>query len=175
MIGVNLPPAGFVVPHRPGDRGVEQGIGHEVESVSDCLQMLPNLFAERVAPGRDVVEFLQHRKVLVGLDVAHHARIAIPVPGATDATGGFDDPDPLDTGFAQVSAGEDTGVAAADDDHVGVVADRVPVCIRGEGVGAITGDEFVVGQVADGCAPGNETLVALGEVLGVYDLRIEGH
>ena len=124
-VGADPPAGGAVVPLRSGHPGVEEGVGHEVEPVGDRLQVQPDLLAGGVALGRDVVELLQHREVDVRLDVAHHARVAVPVPGAADAAGLVDDADPLDARLAQLGAGEDAGDPAADDHDVDVVGDRV--------------------------------------------------
>ena len=67
--------------------GVEQRVVDEVEPLGDRLEVLADLLAERVARRRDVVHLLEHRHVDVRLDVAHHARVAVPVPGAADAAG----------------------------------------------------------------------------------------
>ena len=84
-VGVD-PPAGCVlVPLGPGHPGVEQGVVHQVEPVGDRLEVAPDLLAEGVTPGGDVVELLEHRHVDVRLDVAHHPGVAVPVPGAPDA------------------------------------------------------------------------------------------
>ena len=75
----------------------------------------------------DVPELLEHRHVDVRLDVAHHPWIAVPVPGAPDATGQVDDPDPLHAGLAEAGAGKHPGDPPADDDGIDVVGHRFPV------------------------------------------------
>ena len=124
-VGADPPPGRVLVPFGAGHPGVEQGIGYEVEPVGDRLEVAPDLLAECVAPGGDVVELLEHRHVDVRLDVAHHARVAVPVPGAPDAAGLVDDADPLDAGLAELGAGEDPGDPAAHDHDIDVVGDRV--------------------------------------------------
>ena len=57
----------------------------EIESLRDRLDVLADLLALRVALLRDVLHLLEHRHVAVRLDVAHDARVAVPVPGAADA------------------------------------------------------------------------------------------
>ena len=64
---------------------MEQGTIGEVEPVGDRLEVVQDLIAERIPVGGDVVELLEHREVDVRLDVAHHARVAVPVPGSADA------------------------------------------------------------------------------------------
>lgn len=99
-VGVYHPSAGVLMPHRTLDPGVEERIAHQVEPVGDGLQVQPDLFAVGVALGRDVIEFLEQGQVLIGLHVTHHARVAVPVPGAADSAGPVDDPDALHAGLA---------------------------------------------------------------------------
>ena len=174
-IGVDLPAAGIVVPHGFRDAGVEQGVGNQVEPVCDRLQMQAYFLAEGVAPAGDVVEFLKHGQVLIRLDVAHHAGIPVPVPGAPDAPGLVDDPDALDARLAQMRTRENSGDTTADDDHVGVVDDRLALGVRGEGIGPVAGRVLISGQIADGGAAWNEALVALREVLRMHGVGVEGH
>ena len=174
-VGAHGPSARAVVPGGAGDVGVEEGVGHQLEAVRDGLQVPSDLLAEGVAPGGDVVEFFEHRQVLVGLDVAHHPRVAIPVPGAADPACRIDDPDARDTGLAEMSAREQPGDAASDDHHVGIVGDGLPLDDRREGVGPVPRDELVVRQIADGRPAGNEPPVALRAVFGVHGFGIEDH
>ena len=161
-----------LVPFGPGHPGVEQGVVHEVEPVGDRLEVAPDLLAEGVAPGGDVVELLEHREVDVRLDVAHHARVAVPVPGAPDATRLVDDADPLDPGLAELGAGQDPGDPPAHDHDVDLVGDRVALDERGERVVAVAGEVLVGPQVADLGAAGDQPLVALGQVLGADGLGV---
>ena len=173
-VGADPPPGRVLVPLGPGHPGVEQGVGHEVEPVGDRLEVAPDLLAEGVAPGGDVVELLEHRDVDVRLDVAHHARVAVPVPGAPDAAGLVDDADPLDAGLAEVGAGQDPGDPPAHDHDIDLVGDRVALDDRGERVVAVAGEVLVGPQVADVGAAGDQPLVALGEVLGADGLGVVG-
>ncbi len=132
----------------------------------------PDLLAEGVPLGRDVVELLEHREVDVRLDVAHHARVAVPVPGAPDAARLVDDADPLDAGLAEVGAGEDAGDPPAHDHDIDVVGDRVALDDRRERVVTVAGEVLVGPQVADVGPAGDQPLVALGEVLGADGLGV---
>ncbi len=124
-VGPDHPSRLVLVPLGPGHPGVEQGVGLEVEALGDGFEVAPDLLAEGVAPGGDVVELLEHGDVHVRLDVAHHPRIAVPVPGAPDATGLVDDADPLDPGLAELSPHGDPGDPPAHDDDIDLVDDGV--------------------------------------------------
>jgi hypothetical protein len=171
-VGVDPPAGRGVVPLGARHPGVEQGVGREVEALGDGLEVLADLLAGGVAGGGDVVELLEHRQVDVGLDVAHHARVAVPVPGAADAPGLVDDADPLDAGLAQLGPGEHAGDAPADDDDVDLVGDGIARGDGGERVVAVAGEVLVARQVPDLGPAGHEALVALGQVLGPHDLRV---
>ena len=122
---------------------VEQTVGHEVEPVGNCLEVGQDLLAVGVAVRGDVIEFLEHRQVDVRLDVAHHAGVAVPVPGTTDSACLVDDADPLNAGLAEPSAGEDAGDPPADDHDIDVVDDRFALDERRERVRTVAGEVFV--------------------------------
>ena len=63
---------------------VWKGRRRSVRSARRALEVEPDLFAEGVALARHVAEFFEHGQIDVGLDVAHDARVAVPVPGAAD-------------------------------------------------------------------------------------------
>ena len=155
------PPGSILEPIGAGHPGVEQGIGHEVEPVGDSFEVLQDLLAERVATGGDVVELLEHRHIDVRLDVAHHARVTVPVPGAAYTARLVDDADPFDARLAQAGSGEDPGDTPAHDHHIDVVGDRVAVHDRGEGIVTVAGETLVVAQVTDRRSTGHQPLVAL--------------
>ena len=173
-VGADPPPGRALVPLGAGHPGVEQGVGHEAEPVGDGLEVVQDLLAEGVAPGGDVVELFEHRQVDVGLDVAHHARVPVPVPGASDAAGLVDDADPLDAGLAELGAGEDPGDPPAHDDDIDLVGDRVALDKRRERIVAVAGEMLVGPQVADVGAAGDQPLVSLGEIFGADGLGVVG-
>ena len=173
-VRVDAPPRQLVMPFGAQNPRVEEGVVVEVEPVGDRLEVTQDLLTGRVAPCGDVVELLEHRQVDVGLDVAHHAGVAIPVPGSSHATGLIDDADALHTGLAELDAGEDSCDPAADDHDVDVVDDRVALGHRRERVVAVVGEMLVGAQVPDVGAPGNQPLVPFGEVLGADLLGVEG-
>ena len=130
------------------------------------LEVVADLVAEGVAPGGDVVELLQHREVDVRLHVAHHPRVAVPVPGPPDAARLVDDADPLEAGLAELGAGKDPGDPPAHDHHVDVIGERVALDGRCERIVAVAGEVLVGLQIADTGTARDQPLVPLGEVLG---------
>ena len=161
-----------LVPLRPGDPGVEQRVVDQVEVVGQSLEVEADLLAEGVTVRGHIAELFEHGQVDVGLDVAHHAGVAVPVPGAPDATGLVDDADLLDTGLAQVGPDGHAGDTAADDDHIDLLAHRRPVDDGRERVVAIAGEVLVVAEVPDVGPAGHQPAVALGQVLGPHGLGV---
>ena len=103
-VGADPPATTVLAPLGLGHPGVEQGVRHEVEFVGDRLEVVEDLRAGGIAPRRNVAQLLEHRDVDVRLDVAHHARVAVPVPGASHAARLVDDPDALHPRLAEVDA-----------------------------------------------------------------------
>jgi hypothetical protein len=171
-VGPDPPPGGVLVPFGAGHPGVEQGVSHQVVPAGDGLEVATDLLAEGVALGGDVVELLEHREVDGRLDIAHHARVAVPVPGASDTSGLVDDADPLHAGLAELGTGEDPGDPPAHDDHIDVVGHGLALDDRRERVVAVAGEVLVGAQVTDGGASGHQSLVALGQVPGADGLRV---
>ncbi len=66
----------------------------------------------------NVVHLVEQGQVIVGDDVAGHAGITIPVPGAADVGAALDDPDALDAVLAQAGGGQQGGEAAADEKDI---------------------------------------------------------
>ena len=83
--------------------------------VRDRVEVPADLVAGRVARRGDVVHLLEHRHVDVGLDVAQHAGVAVPVPGPADPAGLVDQPDPLHARLAQLRAEDHAARPGADD------------------------------------------------------------
>jgi hypothetical protein len=75
---------------------------------------------------RDVADLLEQGQIDIGLDVAHRARIAVPVPGAAEVAALFDHPDVANPGLPQTRARQQPSKAAADHHHVDVVRQRRP-------------------------------------------------
>ena len=171
-VGADRPARRVLVPLGPGHPGVEQGVVHEVEAISDGFEVAPDLLTEGVPAGRDVVELLEHGDVHVRLDVAHHSGVAVPVPGAPDAACQVDDANPLDAGFAELRSDDNSGDPPADDDDVDLVCDRVALDHRREGVVAVAGEVLIVPQVANVGPARDQSLVAFGKVLGAHRLGV---
>ena len=165
-IGEDPPHGRVLVPLGACHPGVEEAVGYQLVPLGNRLQVPPDLVAERVAACRDVVELLEHRHVYVRLDVAHHTRVAVPVPGSPDAACLVDDPDPLEAGPTELSTREDACDASAHDHDVDIVCDRFALYEGSERVVTVTGEVLVGPQVANVCAPGDQPPVAFGEVLG---------
>src|ERR1700722_3174073 len=137
-------PTGRVLPPLGSNHaGVEEGIVHQVELLGDRFEMAEDLLSEGVAPSRDVVELLEHGKVRVRLDVAHHARVAVPIPSAPDAARLVDDPDPLDACLAQAGAGQDPRDPSSHDHDIDFVGEPLALLSRGERVPAVPCEIFV--------------------------------
>jgi hypothetical protein len=167
-------PAPLVLqPFGAGHAGVEQRVLLEAVARRDLLEVAEDLLAPGVAPGRDIVELLEQRDVHVGLDVAHDARVLVPVPGAPDASRLVDDADPLDAGLAEVGARQHPGDAAPDDQDVDLVVDRVAFGPRRERVVAISREVGVVLKVTDLRPAFDQPAIALGQVLGADGLLVE--
>ncbi len=115
----------LLVPVRPGDVGLEERVGVEVELGGQELGVPEDLRGAGIALGGHEAGLLEERQVDEGLDVAHAARIAVPVPGAPEVAGLLDDPDVGDPVLGEVDRREHSGEAAAHDHHGGVLDHRV--------------------------------------------------
>ena len=109
----------------------------------DGLGVLEDLGSERVLVLRHVCQLFEQRQVAVRLDVAHRARVAIPIPRASEVACLLDDPDALVARLAQLGAHQQTAEAAADDGDVHLVEERLSLDTFGVWV------VDVVGEVAD--------------------------
>ncbi len=124
--GGHVPAPCLLVPHGPGDVGLEERVGVEVERASQQLGVLEDLRGAGVVLGRHEAGLLEQGQVHVGLHVAHAARIAVPVPGAPEVAGLLDDPEVGDPVLAEVDGGEHPGEAATHDHHCGLFDHGVP-------------------------------------------------
>ena len=136
-VGADHPARGALVPRARLDAGVEQRVVDEAVLRGDAVEVTADLVTGRVPRRRDVVHLLQHRHVDVGLDVTHHAGVAVPVPGAPDAPGLVDQHDLPQTGVAQLGPDDHAGHPGADDGDVDVLGDRLALGERGVGIAGV--------------------------------------
>ena len=113
-------------PTQRRDLGLEQRRRRRGRSARRCCRLCSRISgARRVLLLRDVADLLEQRQVDVRLDVALRARVAVPVPGAAEVAALLDDADVVDAGLLEAGAGEQAAEAAADDDDVDLVGQRV--------------------------------------------------
>ena len=171
-VGPNDPAPVAVVPTHLGDLGLEARVAVQIEVVADGLAVGQDLRGLRVLLPRDVADLLEQRQVDVRLDVTGGTGIAVPVPRAAEVAALLDDPDVVDAGLAQSRPGEQASEAAADDQHLDLVEqrlafDRLDVRIV-DVVPVLPGDLDVL-LVAVGAEP----LVAFGAVLLAQRVGVE--
>ena len=172
-IGADHPTRRALVPFARVDAGVEQRVVDQSVLRRDCVEVAPDLVTERVPRLRDVVHLLEHGHVDVRLDVAHHAGVAVPVPGAADAAGLVDQHDLAQTGVAQLGPHDDARHPGADDRHVHVLDHRFALGERGVGVAGVRREPLLVAEVVEDPAVLGHALGALFLVLLPYGLGIE--
>src|SRR5699024_8402310 len=68
----------------------------------------------------------------VGLDVAAHPGVAVPVPGPADVTGLVHEADGAEPGLTQPRPGEQAAEARADDEDVHLVEQRCAIAVPGD-------------------------------------------
>jgi len=144
----------------------------QIEVLCDGPRVLPDLLAGGVLPLRDVSDLFEQRHVDVRLDVAVDAGVPVPVPGAAEIPALFDDPDPLHARLPQPRAGEQPAEAAADDEHVDAVVERLAaesgLRVRIGGVaGELAAGRTVLAAAVGADAAGPLDAVALAQCLGV--------
>ena len=165
--------ATVLVPFRGLDASVEQRVIDQVELARDGFEVLAKFVAEGVPPRGDVVQFLEHRHVDVGLHIAHRPGVAIPIPCPADSARLVDDPDPFHTGLTQLSSGQNARHTSPDDHDVDLIGNGITVEERSERVLAVLREHAVLGQVPDGRPALDQPLIALLEILGVDRFGIE--
>ena len=77
--------------------------------------------------GGHVAHLVEKGEVVVGDDVAGDARVPVPVPRAADVAPPFDDADRLDAYLPQPGRSEQRGEPAADEEHLDLVVDGIPL------------------------------------------------
>ncbi len=88
----------------------------------------------------DVVEFFEQGEITVGFDIAHGARVAVPIPGAAEVAGLFNHPNIVKTGLLEPSAHEPSAKAPADDGHLHLVIERIAFDALGVGIVVVSGE-----------------------------------
>ena len=171
-IGADHPAGAALVPLARLDAGVEERIVHQAVLRRDRVEVPADLVPERVPRRRDVVHLLEHRHVDVGLDVAHHARVAVPVPGAPDAAGLVDQHDASEAGVAQLGPDDHTRHPGTDDGDVDLGGDGIALderCVRIAGVGRepLVGLQVVEDPARLGHALGTLALVLVANRRGI--------
>jgi hypothetical protein len=106
------------------DPGLEADVAVQIELAGDRLAVVEDLAAVGVLLLRHVADLLEERQVGVGLDVAGDARVAVPVPGASEVRRRVDDADVFDAGLAQPCPGQEAPEAAPDHQHLDLVEER---------------------------------------------------
>ena len=172
-VGADHPTRAALVPFARVDAGVEQRVVDQSVLRRDRVEVAPDLVAERVPRLRDVVHLLEHGHVDVRLDVAHHAGVAVPVPGAADATGLVDQHDLAQAGIAQLRPHDDARHPGAHDRHVDVLDHGFALGERGVGIAGVLREPLLVAEVVEDAAVLGHALGALFLVLLPYCLGIE--
>ena len=95
-VGSDYPQRLLIVPLGRLHGRVEHGIVDQPVLVGNPFEVLADLVPKGVPASGDVGALLEQWHVDVGLHVAHHPGVAVPVPGAADPTGFVDQADPLD-------------------------------------------------------------------------------
>ena len=138
----------------------------------DPPRMIENLGRERIFVPGDIARLLQQRQIAIGFDIAHRARIAVPVPGAAEIAAGLDHAQALEADLPQARAGQETAEPAADDRAFDLVKHR-----RTGEAGLHIGIVDIAGEVGlhlDIVAHARfETLVPLEKIFFVESLGIE--
>ena len=166
------PPSVAVVPAHLGDFRLEARIAVEIEVATDRLAVGEDLGGLGVLLPGDVADLLEQRQVDVRLDVAGGAGIAVPVPRAAEVAALLDDADVVDPRLPQPGAGEQAAEAAADDQHLDLVEQRLALerCHVGIlDVVLVLADDLDVLLVAVVAEP----LVAFGAVLLAQGVGVE--
>ena len=148
-IGSDHPTRPTLVPLARLHTGVEQRRIDEIEPVGDRLEVFADLLTEGVPRLRDVTRLLEHRHVAVRLDVAHHTRIAVPVPGPADTAGVVDHADAIQTRLAQVGTGHHARHPRTDDRDVDVLDHRITPSHGRERIRLVLREHLVTGQIPD--------------------------
>src|SRR5271155_6257357 len=123
-IGRDYPARRVLVPAQFRHPRLETCVVVEVVMLCDTPRVLVDLGREGVLLLRHVAELFDQRQIAVAFDVALGARIAVPVPGATEVAAGLDDSNLLDPGFVEARAGQQSAETSTDDYYIDLVVQR---------------------------------------------------
>ena len=124
-VGRQVPELFVGMPHGRCDGGLEHGELVEVIPPGDRAAVVEDLPTLRVVAGRHVAHLVEQRQVVVRDDVARDAGVAVPVPRAAHVAAPLDDADRLDADLAEPGRRQQCREAAADEQHLDLVVDRV--------------------------------------------------
>jgi hypothetical protein len=124
-VGSQMPQLLILVPDRGADCGAEHGLLVKAVPSRNRLAMRVDLRAPRVLPVGHVLHLVQQGQVVIRQDVAGYSGVPIPIPGATDVAATFDDSNALNPLVAQPRRCQQGGEAAADEQHLDLVIDRL--------------------------------------------------
>ena len=124
-VGAHDPASGGFVPTQLGDLGLEERVVVQVVVLADRPAVRQDLGGVGVLLLGDVPDLFEQGQIDVGLDVAHRARVAVPVPGAAEVATLLDHADVVDAGFTQTSAGQQPAEPSADDHDFDLVGQRL--------------------------------------------------
>jgi hypothetical protein len=151
-VGQDSPVSVDIVPDKIDDIGLEAGVLVEVEVPGNRLAVSQDLRLVHVLGRRDVAHLFEEGQIDVRLDVALRCRIPVPVPGPPDISGPVDQPDALDTRFAQKSRAGKPGQSSADDGDIYFVGERA--AFEGVSPGVVrTFEELISGHALRTEAP----------------------
>ena len=166
------PTTRVIVPAQFTDLGLEQRALVQPEVPTDGPAVLQDLRRPGVLLRGDVPDLLEQRKVDVRLDVAHRARVTVPVPRSAEVAGLLDDPHIADPGLLQPGRRKLTAETTADHHDVDLVEHGVALDlldVRVVDVVSKSIDDLEVLLVAVGA----QTLVPFGAVLLPERIGIE--
>ena len=124
-VGRDMPQPFLCVPHRGGDSGLEHGQLVQIVLLGDSLTVGEDFIAFGKTALWHVAHLVEQRQVVVRGHVAGDARVAVPVPGAAHIGTALDNPNALDAVLAQPGRGQQGREAAADEQTLDRIVDRL--------------------------------------------------
>src|SRR5436305_5988993 len=112
-----------VDPSRLRNGSLKTGIPVQIVMLADIAAVLKHFRGIRVSMLRRVIQLLKEREINVRFDVAHRARISIPVPRPTKIACFVDYANIFKTGLTKASASQKTAKSGTCNDHVCMLAD----------------------------------------------------